>query len=88
MYCSCVNFDISFANILPVPSHGIAGVAWAWREQAIIIFRHEDGTVEPCTRVVHIAKPTEANEWFPSLLGRDLLNAFKVTYHPPSLTLE
>jgi len=49
-------------------------------EHADVYFRHDDGRVEQIAATVYIATPAEANRNLESLLGRDILGNFVMTF--------
>lgn len=69
-------------------SFGVGGRAKLFIERAELIFRDEDGqTTQSHQLDIAIAEPSEHNNNFPSLLGRDILNQMIMTYDPRNNTL-
>ena len=68
-------------------SSGIGGRAVYFREPAVVSF--VDEMVKRLYAVdLLIAEPTAANSGFPSLLGRDVLNRWRIVYDPTDSALE
>ena len=68
-------------------SSGIGGSAVYFREPAVVSF--VDEKVKRLYVVdLLIAEPTAANAGFPSLLGRDVLNRWRIVYDPTDSALE
>lgn len=83
-----VNLNIPFGRLLsPTRSHGIGGSSLYHRETAVLSFL-DDEAVQSYRLQLHIAEPTNANTRFPSLLGRDVLNRWRIVYDPTDSTLE
>jgi hypothetical protein len=70
---------------------GIGGSGVHYIEDAEYAFRHDDGTVQVIQAEIAIMQPTLppqlSNLWTPSLLGRDLLQHFRVIADWPSQTI-
>lgn len=68
-------------------SRGIGGGASYYRESALLEFR--DGPIRSVYDIqLLIAKPTEDNSGFPSLLGRNIISRWSVLYEPINGRLE
>lgn len=61
------------------PLRGIGGAVSAIEETAVVTFRADHGGGVDITEVVLIAQQTAANDFMPSLLGRDFLRYFILT---------
>ena len=70
-----------------VSSRGIGGGASYYRERAFLMFQ-DDAQMRIYDIQLHIAKPTEGNQTFPSLLGRDIINRWSMLYDPTNDRLE
>ena len=70
-----------------IQSRGVGGLSAYYREPAVIFF--EDRAY---TRIYEIelliADPREGNRGLPSLLGRDVINNWRISYDPTDSTLE
>lgn len=71
-------------------SFGMAGTAQEYRDICDLFLTHETGQLEHIPLIVAFALPTDVNEEFPSLLGRDVLGLYKLTFEQRSglVTLE
>lgn len=49
-----------------------------------MVFSHEDGSIAMKDLRIWIAEPDEMNRAYESLLGRDLLSGFTLTFVQPS----
>ncbi len=68
-------------------SRGIGGMSQYFLEPAIISF--EDGNVTRLYAVeLLIAEPNESNDGLPSLLGRNIINNWRMVYDPTNGVLE
>lgn len=64
-------------------SFGVGGNSKVFLERAEMIFHDENGqTTQSYQLEISIAEPTEHNNNFPSLLGRDILNRMTMLYDP------
>lgn len=69
-------------------SFGVGGRSKVFQEKAELIFHDEDGqTTQSYQLEISIAEPSEHNNNFPSLLGRDILNRMTMVYDPRNNTL-
>ncbi len=68
-------------------STGIGGGSVYFREAAIVSFA-EEGMERLYAIDLLIAEPREGNYEFPSLLGRDVLNRWRIVYDPIDSALE
>jgi len=59
-------------------AHGIGGTSMSFVHPAIYTFQHDDGRLQRIEGDIEVAKPTSANERFPSLLGWDILRFFRI----------
>lgn len=66
---------------------GIGGEEEVWLEEAEITFRCKDGQPFPIQQQIWIAIPMGDNEHLQSLLGRDVLHAFRLLYSFPNREL-
>ena len=66
---------------------GIGGASPYFREQAVLLFEDDAETKIYRVRLL-IAEPNESNRALPSLLGRDVINRWRVNYDPANHTLE
>ena len=70
----------------PVTSRGIGGFAQTFRERALVYFV-DISPGRPLLRVyeveIGIAEPSNVNEAYPSLLGRDITDYWTIQYSPP-----
>ncbi len=70
-----------------IQSRGVGGISAYYREPALLSFDDD-----PYTRVyaieLLIADPREGNQGLPSLLGRDVINNWRISYDPTDSTLE
>ncbi len=75
----------------PEVSRGIGGPALLFRESAYLTFDEDDGSATHwCLLNIHIAKPPEngAPSPLPSLLGRDVIDQWRMLYDPVDGRLE
>ncbi len=81
------NLDMPFGRLIsPTRSYGIGGSSVYHRESAILSFM-DDEAIQSYRLQLHIAEPTAANARFPSLLGRDVLNRWRMDYDPAQSVL-
>ena len=66
---------------------GIGGASPYFREQAFLLFDEEVETSIYQVSLL-IAEPNDSNRTLPSLLGRDVVNRWRVNYDPANNTLE
>ena len=59
-------------------SHGIGGTNLSFGHPAVYTFLHDDGSLQEIEADIDSARPTPANERFPSLLGWDVLRFFRI----------
>lgn len=69
-------------------SRGVGGFAKNYLDAAIIAFRDVDGTIYSYKIDLMIAAPTNDNMNIPALLGRDIINRWRINYDPIIDTLE
>ena len=83
-----LKLDIPFDRLIALTmSYGIGGSSPYNTELAVLSF--VDDVVMQSYRIsVDIAEPTTANAFFPSLLGRDVLNRWCMEYDPAHSKLE
>ena len=83
-----VKLDMPFGRLIsPTMSYGIGGGSLYHREAAVLSFL-DDEAIQSYRLQLHIAEPTAANAGFPSLLGRDVLNRWRIVYDPTDSALE
>ena len=83
-----VNLDIPFGRLIsPTMSYGIGGSSLYHRESVVLSFL-DDEAVQSYRLQLHIAEPIATNAGFPSLLGRDVLNRWRMDYDPANSVLE
>ena len=68
-------------------SIGIGGLSYNWPEKAQVVFTEPNQRVYVYNITIEIAEPNRFNLILPSILGRDILNRWKMTYAPSSRTL-
>jgi len=74
-----IRFHQHFAGVPMGATWGIGGSSGYWEETAEVQFLHDDLTNwDTLTLPIHIAQPTRDNSTFPSLLGRDVLQWYRV----------
>lgn len=66
---------------------GIGGSSPYFREQALLLFDDEEQTHIYQLNLL-IAEPNESNGTLPSLLGRDVINRWRIEYDPTNNRLE
>lgn len=76
-----IDFDRDFLSARTRDASGIGGAAREYIEAATLSFRREDGDREEIGAALAIAVPTDWNLPLPSLLGRDILLHFRLTFH-------
>jgi hypothetical protein len=72
--------DRHFAGFIPESSIGIGGDANDYIEPCDLILLHEDGASERLAVSMGFAEPTAQNYQFPSLMGRDILRYYRLTF--------
>jgi hypothetical protein len=75
-----IDFRHAFAGAVPTAVGGVGGTAHEFREPAILIFRHISGERDELLLQLGIAAPSESNRGLPSLLGRDALSHYRLTF--------
>lgn len=71
-----------------IQSGGVGGAATTYREPAYLAFESEDGRTVYGYRVdLSIIAPSEDISNIPSLLGRDIINRWRITYDKSQLEL-
>ena len=70
-----------------IQSRGVGGISAYYRESALLSFNDQSHT-----RIYEIelliADPREGNRGLPSLLGRDVINNWRISYDPTDAALE
>ena len=83
-----IRYHLHFAGIPMGTTWGIGGGSGYWEEMAELQFLHEDLTnYDAITLPIQIAAPTRDNSAFPSLLGRDVLQFYRLTCEPARATV-
>lgn len=62
---------------------GIGGVERCFEERAILVFTEQDGAGVIYTLALNISPATAGMRPLPSLLGRDIISRWRMTYDPP-----
>jgi predicted aspartyl protease len=75
-----VDFLRDFAGAVPAVVGGVGGTAREFRETAILIFRHISGERDELLLELGVASPSASNRGLPSLLGRDALKHYRLTF--------
>jgi hypothetical protein len=71
---------LSFAAVRATPMSGVGGRSLQYAEPCLVDLVHVDGHTERIEPLLNFASPdTDAD--YPSLLGRDLIGLYKLTYH-------
>ena len=76
-----VDVQSDFTQSYAFEVYGIGGRASEYREVCSLEFLHDDGRVEDMEVLLNFATPSEFSDSQPSLLGRDVLGSFRLTYH-------
>ena len=63
-------------------SVGVGGYCEDFLEEAIVTFRDSDGTLYAFEIEINISSPSPDIMAIPSLLGRDIINRWAITYDP------
>ena len=83
-----LKLDIPFDRLIaPTMSYGIGGSSPYNTELAVLSFV-DDVAMQSYRIPLYVAQPTESNAVFPSLLGRDVLNRWRMEYDPAQSMLE
>jgi hypothetical protein len=72
--------DLHFAGSDLGLSSGIGGNVAEYDEPCELLLEHEDGASERLLVSMGFAAPTVANFGFPSLMGRDILRYYRLTF--------
>ena len=79
-----MKIDYQSCRRSPVPSIGIGGTAETYRERAVLLFPDHELRVVYAYRIdLSIIGPQSDIMGAPSLLGRDVLNQWRMDYSPP-----
>lgn len=80
---------IDFGSLIPMPAliSGVGGDVRLYRASASIVFSDEANHYVYRAELA-IAEPGEHNRGLPSLLGRDILNRWRLRYDAPANALE
>jgi len=70
-----------------VESVGVGGIALDFQEAALVIFAEPKKALHVYIIDILISSPTPDIVTLPSLLGRDILNRWRMTYNPSRNTL-
>jgi hypothetical protein len=65
-------------------SHGIGGRTKLYLEPCNLTFAHQNGTMDQIALTLRFASPTRVNAHYPSLLGRDVLSYYRLTFEQAS----
>lgn len=75
-----IEFEHEFQGVSPRASAGVGGVALEYVEEAVLSLRREDRRWEEIELDIAIAVPTRSNASLPSLMGRDVLRRYRLTF--------
>ena len=82
-----INFNL--LQVAPARSLGVGGFSLDYHERSIIAFLDTGNSLFHMYEVdLLIAAPSPYNTQFPSLLGRDVINNWRMTYDPQANRLE
>jgi aspartyl protease len=70
-----------FAGSATASSGGIGGMAQQYLEPCDLFLQHDDGTWNQISILLRFAMPDRSNAQHPSLLGRDIMHYFTLTFN-------
>ena len=80
---------LDYSKLLnPEMSHGVGGEARNFMEDALVTFADDQLGIATYKIRLMVAEPTTDNASIPSLLGRNIVNRWKLNYHPQALQCE
>lgn len=71
-----------------IPSRGLGGVTQNLEEPALLVFLATDGMLHVYQTALDVASPGSDVNGLPSLLGRDVLDRWRMDYYPTADRLE
>ena len=66
----------------PIPSVGIGGISRSYTEESVVLFNHPGKALHVYEISFEIMGPDDHLKDIPSLLGRDILNRWRMDYSP------
>jgi hypothetical protein len=75
-----ISFSRHFANASTIRSRSTAGRSTQFVERCDIFLRNDDGRLDRLTLPIRFARPRSADLDIPSLLGRDVINHYRLTF--------
>ena len=79
-----IRMDIDYAQLMlgDKPARGIGGSVRMFHESEVVVFQDTRGGLVSYDIVLGILDPTDESLALPSLLGRDLLERWRMVFHP------
>ena len=75
-----VDYAADFREVAQKRVSGVGGQAVEFDEPFRLIFEHTNGDVDEISITIGVAVPTSSNLHLPSLLGRDVLRFYRLTF--------